>query len=520
MSVKAAFDRLATELTELSRVKENAIELVDSGFAPLLVKLILTESRTAALCSLAWVVGQTDDAHRDVLLQAGALKPLVAVLTDSKSRQPEMADAASALSDLAWDSARRSDAIVAVHAIEPLVALLAGDADGAARYAAEALGRITTSSYDGGMAIACAGAMEPLVALVARGGESEAAGAAALALACIVRRADADAALAAGAIEPLVALLAGGTEPDGGAERAASALAHVAQGSFAGAGALVAAGAIEPLVALLAGGDESQGAVEEAADALSAVCFCSEDRAALILDAIYRARPRTPPSAISIVTALMIRLRDTAIQAMKSAYSRSDPSALATAIERGELLVDDGSESGYLATTGRKLMDVLQAARTSRGELLTAKARQALLESAGLSAAPPCEFQCPLTLTLMSDPVVASDGFSYERTAIARVLAEPNARSPLTREVLRPELLPNRALRKHIEVHKTAQDALVEQLKVCMGRATEAEEAKAEAQAKAEALRKELEEYKAAGGIKREESAALKPEPCKHQRRL
>ena len=51
----------------------------------------------------------------------------------------------------------------------------------------------------------------------------------------------------------------------------------------------------------------------------------------------------------------------------------------------------------------------------------------------------------------MRDPVVASDGNSYERTAIQVVLQRGNALSPLTREVLRPELFPNRNLRKRIE---------------------------------------------------------------------
>ena len=51
----------------------------------------------------------------------------------------------------------------------------------------------------------------------------------------------------------------------------------------------------------------------------------------------------------------------------------------------------------------------------------------------------------------MRDPVVASDGNSYERTAIQTVLQRSNALSPLTREALRSELFPNRNLRKRIE---------------------------------------------------------------------
>lgn len=44
--------------------------------------------------------------------------------------------------------------------------------------------------------------------------------------------------------------------------------------------------------------------------------------------------------------------------------------------------------------------------------------------------------ECPITLQACADPVVASDGFTYERSAILQVLTTPNARSPMTREIL------------------------------------------------------------------------------------
>ncbi len=46
-------------------------------------------------------------------------------------------------------------------------------------------------------------------------------------------------------------------------------------------------------------------------------------------------------------------------------------------------------------------------------------------------AAVPDGFECPLTMDLMADPVVAADGQSYERAAIERWLAD-NATSPAT----------------------------------------------------------------------------------------
>ena len=55
---------------------------------------------------------------------------------------------------------------------------------------------------------------------------------------------------------------------------------------------------------------------------------------------------------------------------------------------------------------------------------------------------------CPRCVT---DPVVASDGHSYERSAILPVINGGNGLSPLTREQLQPNVLvPNRNLKKRI----------------------------------------------------------------------
>ena len=40
------------------------------------------------------------------------------------------------------------------------------------------------------------------------------------------------------------------------------------------------------------------------------------------------------------------------------------------------------------------------------------------LREGGLGGDPPDDFHCPITLAVMTDPVIASDGFSYERAAI------------------------------------------------------------------------------------------------------
>ena len=71
----------------------------------------------------------------------------------------------------------------------------------------------------------------------------------------------------------------------------------------------------------------------------------------------------------------------------------------------------------------------------------------------------PTEFVCPITRERMTDPVVASDGHSYEREAIEYLIQasgglEP-ASSPVTREALEPRVYANLNLRARIEEVRT-----------------------------------------------------------------
>ena len=55
----------------------------------------------------------------------------------------------------------------------------------------------------------------------------------------------------------------------------------------------------------------------------------------------------------------------------------------------------------------------------------------------------------------MREPVVASDGHTYERAAIEAHFARGGeTRSPLTREVLSEHLFPNHALRRRIQEYE------------------------------------------------------------------
>lgn len=52
------------------------------------------------------------------------------------------------------------------------------------------------------------------------------------------------------------------------------------------------------------------------------------------------------------------------------------------------------------------------------------------------SIAPPRELICPITQELLHDPVIASDGHTYERTSLVTWLSMGNARSPVTNSLL------------------------------------------------------------------------------------
>ena len=66
---------------------------------------------------------------------------------------------------------------------------------------------------------------------------------------------------------------------------------------------------------------------------------------------------------------------------------------------------------------------------------------------------------CPITHEMMRDPVVASDGFTYERAAIREVLssaAPGEVLSPLTREPLAPTVYSNIVVRQRIAAARAA----------------------------------------------------------------
>lgn len=62
----------------------------------------------------------------------------------------------------------------------------------------------------------------------------------------------------------------------------------------------------------------------------------------------------------------------------------------------------------------------------------------------------PDNFICPITQAVMTDPVIGNDGITYERDAITQWLQSHNT-SPVTRNIMSSNLIPNIALRNTIQ---------------------------------------------------------------------
>jgi WD40 repeat protein len=108
-----------------------------------------------------------------------------------------------------------------------------------------------------------------------------------------------------------------------------------------------------------------------------------------------------------------------------------------------------------LALTSSDLKTVLDIpALGHRNQIVRARdaARQAVISSKHVDQnVTPEEFLCPITHELMKDPVIASDGYTYDRPAIVSWITREQ-RSPMTNSLLAStEVIPNRTLKMMIQ---------------------------------------------------------------------
>jgi uncharacterized protein YegL len=81
-------------------------------------------------------------------------------------------------------------------------------------------------------------------------------------------------------------------------------------------------------------------------------------------------------------------------------------------------------------------------------------------------AAYPSEFMCPISMDLMTDPVIGTDGHTYERTAITEWITSHNV-SPLTRRPMSlADIQPNFALRGALERWKLSNEPLPQSIDI------------------------------------------------------
>lgn len=155
--------------------------------------------------------------------------------------------------------------------------------------------------------------------------------------------------------------------------------------------------------------------------------------------------------------------------------TRAPCEALRVSVHSLALTKIDEAMQGESITELNSAMSVAKAVHVAAERLAPAmakaaemeeKAKQAVVaerqrrhEELGIAGIPDrYDMICPITTERMMDPVVASDGHSYEREAITSVLQfhkqeGTQALSPLTRENLTDVLIPNINLRKRIRAY-------------------------------------------------------------------
>eukprot|EP00035_Acanthoeca_spectabilis_P024925 m.456063 g.456063 ORF g.456063 m.456063 type:complete len:374 (+) comp20982_c0_seq1:518-1639(+) len=134
---------------------------------------------------------------------------------------------------------------------------------------------------------------------------------------------------------------------------------------------------------------------------------------------------------------------DTKVQAQRETLALSKET-LAEAVALATLAKEQQSQSKRKATDASQ-----DNTRTKRGR---SDAHTPLAAAAGPAPrARPDHHMCPITHEVMTDPVVAADGLSYERSAITEWL-EKSTRSPMHNTELKSvDLFPNVILRQMVE---------------------------------------------------------------------
>ena len=125
--------------------------------------------------------------------------------------------------------------------------------------------------------------------------------------------------------------------------------------------------------------------------------------------------------------------------------------------DRATKLISEFAEAETLRDSARLLG--LDKEVVKLGKLLDELEVRASFRRLDVSDDVPHEFVCPITLCLMWDPVVASDGRTYELRALQRILGSLTPVSPWTREPLTQTIIRNHQLRERIRGYRAQTNA-------------------------------------------------------------
>lgn len=121
------------------------------------------------------------------------------------------------------------------------------------------------------------------------------------------------------------------------------------------------------------------------------------------------------------------------------------------------LLANDDVSKLRAVAADAEAMGLCKTVVQAKARLHEVAARHGRLAHLGVStllSQPPDEFRCPITCCTLEDPVVASDGHTYERRAIEKLM-ERTMVSPMTREELTPSVFPNVNIRKRMQQYES-----------------------------------------------------------------
>ena len=152
-------------------------------------------------------------------------------------------------------------------------------------------------------------------------------------------------------------------------------------------------------------------------------------------------RDLSPDSARLMLTAAF-----SALLILAEAAAAPNARLMPTAPPRGRLMPTAPPRGRLMPTAAPRgrLMHTAAAAAPNARLMPTAAPRGRLMPS------PLKSFICPITMEMFKDPVLTSDGHTYERSAIEEWLEAGKRTSPLTNEAITQKLTPNHTLRQAI----------------------------------------------------------------------